>query len=425
MPITNISSTASAFGWRNYYLPLVIIGIMFFVMGFGVGISGILIPFLQNAFDLSQTESYLVTAAIFSAFVVFGPPSGWVIQRIGYRMAMFVAFIIMAIGMFLFVPSASFQSFPLFLCALFVGGVGSTLLQTAVNPYLTIIGPSQSAAMRICLMGIMNKAAWWIGPLFLGLFLNINQADLSQIKAPFYIVAGILLILSVLVMLAPLPEVKAENEEANESMSFVEQVKGVAQFPHLLLGVLAIFLYVGIETLPMASILDFAKSAFPEMDNPGQYAKYVPIGLVAGYLFGVALIPKFISQSSALKLFAILGLISSFALIFLPPSFAIWCFAALGFSNSLMWPAIWPLAISGLGRYTKAGSALLVTGIVGGAVVPLLFGWIVDLLSADVGLTPEIFQKAYWILILPYLYILFYSIKGFKMKRKGVYGVRI
>ncbi|MBN2744288.1 MAG: glucose/galactose MFS transporter [Marinilabiliaceae bacterium] len=403
--------------WRNYYLPMVIIGVIFFVMGFGVGISGLLIPFLQNAFNLTQTQSYLVTASIFSAFVVFGPPSGWVIGRLGYKRSMFIAFLVMALGMFLFVPSAGMGSFGLFLVALFVGGIGSTLLQTAVNPYLTIIGSPDSAAMRICLMGIMNKAAWWIGPLFLGLFLNIQAADLADVTLPFVIVTAILLLLSVFVWIAPLPEVTAHNEERDQTLTFREQVRGVMAFPHLLLGVVAIFVYVGIETLPMASVIDYAKTAFPGMQNPEQYAKYVPIGLVVGYLFGVALIPRVISQSAALRLFAILGLFSSLALIFLPPSIGIWCFAALGFSNSLMWPAIWPLAIADLGRYTKAGSSLLVTGIVGGAVIPLLFGWLVDLMKGTGALTPEIFQRAYWILVLPYLFILYYSVKGYRVRR--------
>ena len=190
-------------------VPLLIIGLLFFVIGFGVGISGFLTPFLKDALHLSVTQSYLVTAAIFSAFVVFGSPAGWIVKKVGYKMSIVFSLLIMAIGMVLFVPSANMAIFPVFLLALFIGGIGNTLLQASVNPYVTIVGPQESAAARMCLMGIMNKLAWWMGPVFLGLFLDLKNVQLSQVSFPFYIVTGILLALSVFVFFAPLPEVKS------------------------------------------------------------------------------------------------------------------------------------------------------------------------------------------------------------------------
>ncbi|MCK4745772.1 MAG: MFS transporter, partial [Bacteroidales bacterium] len=162
-------------------IPLMIVGIVFFVIGFGIGISGFLTPALRSAFNLTTGQSYLVTAAIFSAFVIFGRPTGWVIKKIGYRRAMMIAFFIMALGMWLFVPSSNAVSFPLFLVALFVGGIGNTLLQGAVNPYITILGPENTAAVRMSLMGIMNKMAWWMAPLFLGLFIDLANVDVNDI----------------------------------------------------------------------------------------------------------------------------------------------------------------------------------------------------------------------------------------------------
>ena len=154
----------------SYLLPLAIVSVLFFVIGFGIGISGFLTPFLQDAFQLSTSQSYLVTAAIFSAFVIFGAPAGSIIKKVGYKKGMVIAFFVMAVGMALFIPSSKMLSFPLFLLALFIGGIGNTILQASVNPYVTIIGPKESAAMRMSLMGIMNKSAWWLSSIFLGPF---------------------------------------------------------------------------------------------------------------------------------------------------------------------------------------------------------------------------------------------------------------
>ncbi len=405
---------------NNFFVPLVIIGVMFFVVGFGVGISGFLTPALKTAFNLSTAESYLVTAAIFSAFVVFGSPTGWLIKKIGYKKSMMIAFVIMAVGMFLFIPSAGSVSFPLFLVALFVGGIGNTLLQGAVNPYVTICGPEESAATRMSIMGIMNKMAWWIAPLFLGLFIDLQNMKLDDVKMPFIIVGVILLVLAAFTFLAPLPEVKAVGEDEEEyDLNVSGNKTSVWQFPHLLLGVLALFLYVGIETLPMASAIDFAKAAFFNPNNPERFAKYVTIGFVAGYFFGVVAIPKLISQKKALLLFAMLGIVGSLFLILAPLKLAFYGLMMISFANSLMWPAIWPLAISGLGKFTKQGSSLLVMAIFGGAVIPLVFGLWVDSIVKGGSILSDAYQRAYWLLVPCYAYILFYAALGHKIGKNN------
>jgi len=408
---------------KNYLVPLAIIGLMFFVIGFGIGISGFLTPALRSAFNLSTSQSYLVTAAIFAAFVVFGGPAGWVIKKLGYRKSMMIAFVIMALGMLLFVPSAKSMSFPLFLVALFVGGIGNTMLQASVNPYVTIIGPTESAAMRMSLMGILNKSAWWIAPLFLGLFIDLQNVQLADIIFPFYIVTGILMSLGLFTYFAPLPEVKAIGEDDDltiEINSNDESVKtSIVQFPHLLLGVLALFLYVGIETLPMASIIDFAKASFGDVPNLENYSKYVTIGLVLGYMFGVITIPRFISQTQALISFSIIGILASLILVVSPSQYAFYALLLVSFANSLMWPAIWPLAIADLGKFTKTGSSLLVMGIVGGAIIPLIFGCLVDL-QKDISEITSVsnYQMAYLILLPCYIFILYYALHGHKIRIK-------
>lgn len=414
--------TTTASGKNNYLLPLILIGFMFFIIGFGIGISGFLTPALRSAFNLSTAQSYLVTAAIFSAFVIFGRPSAWLITRIGYRRSMVAAFLVMALGMLLFVPSASSISFPLFLLALFVGGIGNTLLQASVNPYVTILGPIDSAAMRMCLMGIMNKLAWWIAPLFLGIFIDLQNVNLNDIIFPFYLVTGILVILGLGVYFAPLPEVVAHGEEvleeASDDSSYSARKTSIWQFPHLILGAVAIFLYVGIEILPLASIIDFARATFGDQPNLEQYAGYVTMGLVAGYLFGVFSIPRLISQTRALVMFSVLGVLASLFLVLGPVNYAFYGLVLVSFANSMMWPAIWPLAIADLGRFTKVGSSVLVMGIVGGAFIPLVFGYLVDLSKggAEVAAISN-FQFAYWLLLPCYGFILYFALRGHKIRR--------
>lgn len=401
-------------------VPLMIIGVVFFVIGFGVGISGFLTPALRSAFNLTTVQSYLVTAAIFSAFLIFGRPTGWVIKKIGYRKAMMIAFFIMALGMWLFVPSSKAVSFPLFLVALFVGGIGNTLLQGAVNPYITILGPEDTAAVRMSLMGIMNKLAWWMAPLFLGLFIDLAKVDVNDIIMPFYIVTGIMIILGIFIYFAPLPEVKAVGEDEDDAAesSYASNKTSILQFPHLLLGVFALFVYVGIETLPMVSIIDFARATFGDVPNLQNYSKFVTLGLVAGYIFGVIAIPRFISQQKALISFALLGIGSSMLLIYLSAEYAFYALLLISFSNSLMWPAIWPLAMKDLGKFTKAGGSLLVTAIVGGAVVPLIFGTIVDAVKTTEQAVVGNFQTAYWVMVPCYVFILYFAISGHKIRTK-------
>lgn len=407
---------------KTLVIPLLIVGVLFFVIGFGVGISGFLTPFLQNALDLTTTQSYLVTAAIFSAFVIFGTPSGWVVKKVGYKKTIVLALLVMAVGMVLFVPSANSASLPFFLLALFVGGIGNTLLQTAVNPYVTIVGPQESAAARMSLMGIMNKLAWWLGPVFLGLFLDLKNVHLDQISLPFYIVTGILVALSVFIFFAPLPEIKAEGEdESDESAvsAYGNSKKSIFEFPHLWLGALALFFYVGVETLPMASIIGYAQSVLG--DGAGDltgYAKYVPIGMFVGYIFGFTMIPKVISQTNALRLFAILGIIASLIVIFVPGKVSIYGLIAIGFANSIMWGAIWPLGIADLGKFTKTGASILVMAIVGGAIIPLIFGFLVDMFKTTELPAMADYKNAYWIFIPQYLFILYFAISGYKIRKK-------
>lgn len=394
---------------KGYLFPLVVIGILFFMIGFALGINGLIIPFLRTALDLTTAESYLVLAATFSTFIIFGYPSGLVIKAIGYKKTMILSFLFFAIGLYLFIPSAENQSFAMFLLASFISGIGNTMLQAAVNPYITILGPLESAATRMSMMGIANKAAWAIAPIFLGIFLNLGDVKLEDIKLPFYFISGIFVLLGILVAFVPLPEVKAEGEDENDeaaASSYAANKTSIWQFPHLLLGLVSLLFYVGVETLAMASIVDYATSL--NLPDPQVYTSYTVIGMVIGYLVGVFFIPKYISQERAMFVCAIIGLISSLLIVLTPMNISIWFVAVLGLANSLMWPALWPMAMKDLGKFTKTGSSLLVMAIVGGAVFPLLFGWLADV-SGNM-------HQAYWICFPAYLMIFYYALSGHKIR---------
>jgi len=395
---------------KSYLLPIIIIGLMFFAIGFALGINSYLIPLLNTALDISSTESYLVLAATFSAFLIFGYPASLVIGKIGYKKTMALSFLMFAVGFYLFIPSAKNESLALFLVASFISGMGNTFLQASVNPYITILGPIESAAKRMSIMGIANKLAWPIAPLFLAMVIGkeVDNVLLTDINLPFMIIIGVFLLLGVIALMAPLPEVKAagEDEDSADDCPYAANKTSIWQFPHLLLGVLALFLYVGVETISLGTLVDYATSL--GLANAEYYAWIAPIGMVIGYICGAALIPKFISQDKALRICAYLALFGSVMVYVAPEAYSIYFIAFMALGCSLMWPALWPLAMTDLGKFTKAGSSLMVIAIVGGAIIPTIFASLKDGFGA---------QYAYAICIPCFLYILYYGLKGHKIRK--------
>lgn len=395
--------------WRSYILPLIIIASMFSILGFAVGINAFFVPFVKEAFQISTGASYLVTTATFSAFVIFGIPSGKILVKAGYKRSMFFAFLLMALGMLLIIPAARWISFPVFLFALFVNGMGQTLLNTAVNPYVTILGPEKSAAKRISIMGTCNKLSFGVAPVLLALFMDTANVQLNDVIAPFFVITGILVLLGILAYIAPLPEVKAAGEDQDDSSpESVTSKISIWQYPHLLLGALAIFIYVGVENIALVSIHDYAIEI--GLASPERFTAYTSAGYIFGYFLGILLIPKIVSQINAMRICATLGMVSVLMIALLPRGISVFFVAALGLANSLIWPAIWPLALAGLGKFTKKGSALMVMGIAGGGLLPPVLGLVKDQVSS--------YQQAYWMLLPLYAYFLFYALKGYKLRKK-------
>lgn len=396
---------------NNYLFPLAIIGLFFFSIGFALGINSYLMPVLKNAMHISGAASSLLLAATFIPFLLFGIPATHCIRLIGYKRTMALSFAIFAVAFALFILAAKQNSLTWFLIASFVSGAANAVLQASVNPYVTILGPLDSAARRISCMGISNKLAWPVTTLFITLVIGkgIGDTQLSDLYMPFTIIIAIFLLLGVIALLAPLPDVKAAGEDESDtttaSNSYADGKTSILQFPHLLLGCLALFLYVGVETISLATATGYAQSLGIEGDNYG----FIPsVGMIVGYICGVIFIPRYLSQAAAMRICAIIALVGSIAVAVVPnPVFSVCCIFLMALGCSLMWPALWPLAMADLGKFTKAGSSLLTMAIAGGAVMPWLQGLVQDAFS---------YQTSYWVSVPCFLFILYYGLAGYKVR---------
>ncbi|HEV8079176.1 MAG TPA: sugar MFS transporter [Chitinophagaceae bacterium] len=409
---------------EGYVLSITIIGALFFIFGFVTWANSQLIPYLKIACELTDTQSFLVATAFFAAYFVMAIPSSMILNKTGFKKGMSLGLFIMAIGAILFVPAANARSYPLFLTGLFIIGTGLALLQTASNPYVTVLGPIESAAQRISIMGICNKVAGILAVFVLGGIVLKNADELKQrllvvspaekeaelnalasrVISPYITIAIILAVLAVVIYFINLPEIREEEEKTDTAVSRTRT--SIFQFPHLILGALAIFFYVGVEVISYDTFASFGESLGYPLEQASKFASYTGYGLLLGYVLGIICIPRFISQQKALVASTILCIALVLLTLFTTGMVAVICFALLGFSNAVMWPAIWPLAINGLGKFTKIGAALLIMGIVGGAILPPLYGIVSKMIDSK--------QMGYFIMIPCYLYILYYATKGYK-----------
>ena len=429
---------------KSNLVPIAIIGGLFFIFGFVTWINGALIPFMKTINELTDAQSYLVASASYISFVLMALPASYLLNKIGYRKGMSLGLIIMGIGALVFIPAAEARTYWVFLLAIFIQGIGMTILQTAANPYITILGPIESGAKRIAIMGIANKTAGALGSLIFGALLlsgidevkeklstvSIEEKSMlldtmaDSVFVPYLVMAVILFLLGFLIRKAPLPNVLAA--EATERKDNGSAKTSIFQFPHLWLGVLALFVYVGAEVIAGDTIIAYGISIGFTGEEAKFFTTYTLMAMVATYALGVFLIPKYIKQKTALIASAILGIIFSICILNTTGFASILFVAALGIANALVWPAIWPLTLEGLGKFTKTASALLIMAISGGAIIPPLYGRMVDsnthelitggMQQADAIATAS--TSSYWILIPCYTMILFFAIWGHKIGKK-------
>lgn len=415
----------------NYLYQISIIGLLFFIFGFVTWLNGTLIPFLKLACQLDTIQALFVTFAFYISYFFLAIPSSQILKKTGFKNGMALGLLVMAVGCLIFIPAANMRAFPLFLTGLFVQGMGLSLLQTASNPYISIIGPNESAAQRISIMGICNKIAGILSPLILSSIVLKNATAIesqimeatdaalkvslldelaTRVIMPYIVMAVVLAALALMIRRSALPEIDVTAEEPSDAnapgLNLAVGRTSIWQFPHLLLGALALFFYVGAEVMAGDVIGIYGKSLGFSLDLTKYFTTFTLAAMLLGYVLSIVAIPKYISQQNFLKYSAILGVVLTVLVYFTTGSTAVTFIALLGLANAVMWPAIFPLAINGLGKFTQIGSALLVMGIAGGAVLPQIYG----LIEKSLG-----YQAAFLISMLPcYLFIFYYAVKGYK-----------
>lgn len=401
------------------------IGLFFFIFGFVTWLNGILIPYLKIACELNHFQSYLVAFAFYIAYVIMAVPSAWVLKRTGLKSGMMTGLFIMSAGALLFIPAALTRTYIIFLSGLFIMGCGLAIMQTASNPYITLLGPLESGAKRISIMGICNKSAGIVATLLFGVMaLSDGDALMAKLQSlddqqraimldelarrvviPYIGMACILAFIGIMVRISKLPELDPDKENVASVNNGTEKRTSIFQFPYLLLGVIAIFCDVGLEIVAGDTIISYGLSQGIPVSIAKYFTSMTMVAMIIGYTAGIIAIPRYISQSTALKICAVLGIILTIAAVISPKMGSVVFVALLGMANSLIWPSVWPLAIEGLGRFTGIGSSLLIIGNLGGALVPLLYGRLADAVDP---------KTAYLILIPLYFYVLFYALKGHK-----------
>ena len=439
-------------------IPMIILTTLFFILGFVTWLNGPLIPFFELACELTESQAYFVAFAFYIAYFVMAIPSSWVIEKVGYKNGVSIGLIVIALGAFMFYPAAETRTFLFFLIALFVMGTGLAILQTAANPYVVVIGPRESAAARISVLGLANKFAGFIAPLALTALVLSNMKDYTaekialldsaakaqaldslalQLQTPYIYMGIVILILAVIIRMSPLPEINLDEDGNVSNQGIFKQMANALKFPQLVLGVITLILYVAAEVIAGDTIGKFGKQLGVYGENGDLYLKltsFTMVAMVIGYLLGVSLIPKYVSQVTALKASGILGIILVFLIVYVDASvmvqlpllpvmpLVIILVALLGLANALCWPAIWPLALQDLGGYTKIAGAILVMGIIGGAVFPLVYGYLAEVINLSneaQGITSTAKsgnQIAYLMLLPAYIMILFFAIKGHKYR---------
>ena len=419
----------------SYLASLFMCGCLYFIFGFVSWVNSILIPYFKVACDLhNEVLGYLVAFAFYIAYLVMSIPASIMLNKIGFKRGVEYGLWVMAMGALLFVPAAITRTYALFLAGLFSFGIGLAILQTAANPFVTIIGPIESAARRISIMGICNKFAGIVSPLIFSA-LVIREADkttMALVKSgelvgpakeqaldemilnvipPYLCLAVLLFVFGIVFYKSSIPDIDPKSLNKAEEGAGSER-KSIFAYPYLILGALAMFCHVGSQVISVDTSIRYAESMGVTLDEAKILPSLTLACILIGYLCGIALIPKYLKQQKALLICTITGLVLSLCVIFASGSvelfgmqtdISLWFLILLGLPNSLIFAGIWPLAIRNLGKYTNLGSSFLVMGLCGNAFLPLIYGWVADNFDLRMG---------YWVLVPCFLYLIFYAAVG-------------
>lgn len=431
---------------RTTVQSMFILAFLFFIFGLVSWVNTILIPYFQLTCQLSNFESYLVTFAFYIAYLVMAIPSSYLLNKVGYKKGMMLGLWCMALGALLFVPAAYWRTYQLFLIGLFLLGIGLAILQSAANPYVTIIGPRESAAKRMSIVGTGNKLAGIIANLIFAAVV-IRESDrvlMREIEAglysgealetaldtlirgvitPYLVLSIVLFIFGIVIRYSMLPEL--DPKVINKSSSNDENSHtSIFQYPALILGVIAMFFHIGTQMVGLGTSIKYAGAMGESLAGLAKnIPSYTMFLTFIGYFVGIALIPKYLNQRIALLICASINLLLSILIITtsgtvtflgMTTDISLWFLVMMGLPNALLYAGIWPLAINGLGKYTNLGSAFLVMALCGSAIMPIVYNSFVEINSS---LTPfEAMKSAYWILIPCFAYIVWYGAHGYSIK---------
>ncbi|NPV11390.1 MAG: L-fucose:H+ symporter permease [Ignavibacteria bacterium] len=411
---------------KSYLPELTILTSLFFMWGFLTCLNDILIPHLQNVFELNYFQSMLVQFTFFLAYFIVSLPSGWLVERVGYKKGIVIGLLTAGIGTLIFYPAAALRSYPVFLFAFFVLASGITLLQVAANPYVTILGKPETASSRLNLTQAFNSLGTTVAPYFGSLLILSNAvktteelaklspqeleayrvAEAAAVQYPYLGLAAVLFIMAGIFALLKLPQIEASTVQSSENngMNYDDLHKSAWGYRHLVLGAIGIFVYVGAEV----SIGSFLVKYFVNLD-PNMLE--VEAGKMVSFYWGGAMVGRFIGSAVQRKIKPgiVLGFNAIMASLLVITSMlndgkvAMWSILLVGLFNSIMFPTIFSLAIRGLGKHTGQASGILCMAIVGGAIVPVLQG----LLADNIGI-----HHAFILPVLCYWYIAYYGFKG-------------
>ena len=427
---------AASLSTRNKVISIMIIALLFFIFGFTTWINAILIPYFKISCELNNVQSLLVAFAFYIAYFVMAIPAAHLLEKVGFKKGIMFGFWIMALGALIFVPAALTRTYGIFLLGLFSIGTGLAILQPAANTYITMIGSKERAAQRMSIMGVCNKTAGIIAPLLLAavilkptdteLFKQLPLMDevarnaaldelIRRVIVPYTGMAIVLFGLGLMVRYSILPEIDTNNENAAVAGANSDKTS-IIQFPHLILGAVALFLHVGSQVTGINTVIGYAQSLNLPLLEAKVFPSYILGITMFGFLSGIVLIPRFINHLNVLRVCTTSAIVLTllFFMVHSQVTFlghtadlSIWFLVILGLSNSLMWSAIWPLALNGLGRFTKMGGSILIMGLCGSAIVPIVYGYFTDRYNP---------HTAYWVLFPCYIFLVYYAYYGYRIK---------
>ena len=395
----------------SYTVPLMLMVSLYFGIGFITALNDVLVPHFKDLFHLSNFLSLLVQFCFFGAYFLMSLPSGWIVGKIGYKAAIVAALATMGCGLLLFLPASMVIFYPLFLLALFVVGSGLALLQVAINPYVGALGKPETAASRLNLAGFFNSLAGttapYVGAMFIFIAAGASAAQLAySVRKPYMVLAGLAFLMAIVTRFVHLPDLIEQHEKSSAAGG------SAWQFRHLRLGAVAIFVYVGAEVAIGSLMINYLGQ--PSMGGMSHQAaaRYVSLywgGAMVGRFIGFIAL-RWIRAPRALTFVAVMAFLFVGTAILGHGHIALWAIVSCGLFNSVMWPCIFPMAVDGLGKYTSQGSGILITMVVGGAVIPEIQGLLADALG---------YQKSFIIVLLCYAYLVYFAVSGHRNVQEG------